>query len=101
MEKSKEWGNILWEVVQSKINRFLDLADRYVMTVMVASQSDYMRVEDSEHLAPFQRAELMETVYSFLGEVIGKYGNDRRIIAWDLWNEAAPLGENVCTCPFS
>ena len=90
MEKSKEWGNILWEVVQSKINRFLDLADRYVMTVMVASPSDYMRVEDSEHLAPFQRAELMETVYSFLGEVIGKYGNDRRIIAWDLWNEAAP-----------
>ena len=60
------------------------------MTVMVAFQSDYMRVEDSEHLAPFQRAELMETVYSFLGEVIGKYGNDRRIIAWDLWNEAAP-----------
>lgn len=59
----------MWEVVQSKINRFLDLADRYVMTVMVASQSDYMRVEDSEHLAPFQRAELMETVYSFLAQI--------------------------------
>lgn len=41
-------GNILWEVVQSKINRFLDLADRYGMTVMVAFQSDYMRVEDSD-----------------------------------------------------
>lgn len=41
-------GNILWEVVQSKINRFLDLADRYGMTVMVAFQPDYMRVEDAD-----------------------------------------------------
>jgi hypothetical protein len=102
-----------WDEVKQNFTRFMDLAGRLGFSVMVTFQPNYMRIEQPDkpqtpwvkfrpgmHQNHWQypnsdfscfadQPGALEDMYSLLEDIMTTYNKDRRVIAWDLWNETS------------
>jgi hypothetical protein len=105
-----------WEDVKAKFRWFMDIAESMGMSVMVTFQPSYMRVERPEtprepyvrfrpgsHENHWQYPDsdfsnfkvhpgALQDMFAMMDDIMTEYKDDKRVIAWDLWNEA-PGGE--------
>jgi hypothetical protein len=102
-----------WNEVKQNFARFMDMAGEKGFSVMITFQPNYMRVErpdkpqepwvkfrpgmhqnhwqypNSDFVRFSDYPGALEDMYSMLEDVMKTYNGDRRVIAWDLWNEAS------------
>lgn len=100
-----------WALVKERFAAFLDMAEAFGMTIMPTFQPNYGFVEKGQppkaptvHFRPgchvnhwqypntgtvtlLGNSELLGAIKDWFTDIIDMYGDDERIVAWDLWNE--------------
>jgi hypothetical protein len=101
-----------WQEVKARFRKLVDIAGEMGMSVMITFQPNYMKVNQSakpqapyvefnpgrhknhwqypnSDFSSFQIYPLaLREMYAMLDDIMAEYTGDKRIIAWDLWNEA-------------